>query len=347
MPVTSNSLIQIDGSQGEGGGQILRTALALSIITSRSIELQNIRANRSKPGLLRQHLTAIRAAAEICDGQLDGATMGSQTLRFTPGAVKPGEYTFAIGSAGSTTLVLQTVLAPLLTAAGSSTIHLEGGTHNPQAPPFDFLEQAFLPLVCRMGPKVTANLDRHGFYPAGGGRCSVWIDPAPRLEPIALLERGEIRHCAATSLVAGLPRTIGDRELAVVADKLNWPAQSLHFRHLPGSHGPGNVLMLQVTGEHVTEVFTSFGERGVPAETVAARAVAEVQRYLAAEVAVGEHLADQLMLLLALAGGGAFTTLPLTSHSTTNREIIERFLDVRITARELRPEAWLIEVAPK
>jgi len=339
--------IQLDGSQGEGGGQILRTALSLSMVTGRAIDLQNIRAKRSKPGLLRQHLTAVRAAAEICDGQVEGASMGSRELRFTPGVVKPGEYTFAIGSAGSTTLVLQTVLTPLLTAAGSSTIHLEGGTHNPLAPPFDFLEQAFLPLVGRMGPKVTASLERHGFYPAGGGRCSVWIDPAPRLAPIHLQERGETRGCAATSLVAGLPRTIGDRELAVVGEELNWPAESLHFRHLPTGHGPGNVMTLQITSEHVTEVFTGFGERGVPAETVAQRVVGEVERYLAADVPVGEHLADQLMLLVALAGSGSFTTLPLSSHSTTNRQIIERFLDVRVTASELRSDAWLVEVQPQ
>lgn len=167
MAVTPNSSIHIDGSKGEGGGPILRTALALSIVIGKSIHIKNIRAGRAKPGLLRQHLAAVRAAAEICGGEIDGAVMGSQELRFAPGSVKSGEYTFAVGSAGSTTLVLQTVLAPLLTAAGSSTIILEGGTHNPYAPPFDFFEQAFLPLVCRMGPRITATLDRHGFYPRG------------------------------------------------------------------------------------------------------------------------------------------------------------------------------------
>ena len=198
-----------------------------------------------------------------------------------------------------------------------------------------------------MGPRITATLVRHGFYPAGGGRYSIWIDPTPKLEPFALMERGEVRQCNATAIVSGLPRNIGDRELAVVSEKLGWPAHSLHFRHLVTGHGPGNVIILQVMSEHVTEVFIGFGERGVPAEKVAELAVAQAQLYLAAEVTVGQYLADQLMLLFALAGGGVFTTLPLTSHSTTNREIVVQFLEVRITTRELQPDAWLVEVGPK
>jgi RNA 3'-terminal phosphate cyclase (ATP) len=241
-------------------------------------------------------------------------------------------------------LVLQTVLPPLLTADGPSKVVLEGGTHNPLAPPFEFIERSYLPLVERMGPKVTATLERHVFYPAGGGRASIWIEPAERLAPLVLHERGEVRQCHATGLVASLPRDIADRELSVVGNRLGWPAEALHLRHLTTGYGPGNVLSLEVCSEHVTAVFTGFGERGVSAETVAARAARCVQQYLDAQVPVCEYLADQLMLLLAMAGGGSYTTLPLTRHSQTNRDVIATFLDVRINSEEVRPGAWAVEV---
>ena len=158
-----------------------------------------------------------------------------------------------------------------------------------------------------------------------------------------MLERGEIRHRRATAVVAGLPRDIGDRELAVVAEQLDWPAECLQFRHLPSGHGQGNVLLIEIAGEAVTEVFTGFGQRGVPAETVAAGVVAQARDYLAAEVPVGPYLADQLLLPLALAGGGSLATMPLSPHAQTNIAIIEQFLDVRFSTREIRPGAWRID----
>lgn len=189
-------MIIIDGSIGEGGGQILRTALALSMVTGQPFRIENIRAGREKPGLLRQHLTAVNAAATICTATVDGAAIGSRELTFTPEKAKPGEYTFSIGSAGSTTLVLQTVLPALLTADGPSSLTLEGGTHNPHAPPIDFLERTFLPLINRMGPTVTVTLERAGFYPAGGGRVVVKIQPAAKLSSVHLPVR---RNQAAIS----------------------------------------------------------------------------------------------------------------------------------------------------
>ena len=178
----SDGPLKIDCSMGEGGGQILRSSLALSLVMGRSIRIEKIRAGRKKPGLLRQHLTAARAAAEIGRAQVRGVELGSEELEFAPGVVVPGEYRFAVGSAGSATLVLQTVLPALLTASGPSQLVLEGGTHNPMAPPFDFLEKAFLPCIRRMGPRVEATLTRPGFYPAGGGAFEVAIEPVERLE---------------------------------------------------------------------------------------------------------------------------------------------------------------------
>jgi RNA 3'-terminal phosphate cyclase (ATP) len=337
-------MLTINGSTGEGGGQILRSALALSMVTGTPVHIEKIRAGRPKPGLLRQHLTAVLAAAKISGAELGGAHLGSRELWFTPGRVQPGDYSFAIGSAGGTTLVLQTILPALFTADGPSTLSLEGGTHNPHAPPFDFLEQAFVPLLNRMGPTVTLALDRYGFYPAGGGRTSVQIEPATALKPLELAERGATHHCMATAIVAGLPREIGDRELAVVAEELNWPADSLQLRHLPTGHGTGNVLLLTVASDSGTDVFTGFGQRGVRAESVAARVAEQVRDFLAADVPVGPNLADQLLLPLALAGGRSFVTMPLSPHSLTNVEIIQMFLDVNIDAFAIRPDAWRVEV---
>lgn len=323
--------LDIDGSLGEGGGQILRTSLALAIITGTPIRVRNIRPQRSKPGLQRQHLAAARAAAEICDGQLAGDALGSPTLEFRPGSVKPGQYVFDIGTAGSTTLLLQTVLPPLLTAVAPSTITLRGGTHNPGAPPFDFLERAFLPLVTRLGPAISCELEQHGFYPTGGGQFWIAIEPVARLRPFDLHERGELRRVDATSLIASLNYDIATRELAVVENELGWPAASHVVRC---AQGPGNALVLEVASEHVTEVFTAFGERGKPAEKVAAKAVAECRDYLQSGAPVGECLADQLLLPVALAGGGSYTTTAPSRHWHTNREIIEKFLPVRFTADE-------------
>ena len=327
-------MLTIDGSQGEGGGQILRTALALSLVSGTPFTIEKIRGGREKPGLLRQHLTAVNAAVAVGEAEAEGATLGSQTLVFRPRAVKPGDYRFAIGTAGSTGLVIQTVLPALLIASGPSTLTLEGGTHNPAAPPFDFLERAFLPLVASMGPRVSAVLNCPGFYPAGGGRCTVSILPAARLEPLTLLERGAIKRRQARALVARLPRQIADRELAVVRTRLGWSEDELETVIVDGSApGPGNVLLLEIESEHLTEIFCGFGEVGTRAESVAEHAAKEARRYLAAGVPVGVHLADQLLVPLALAGGGSFRTIGLSSHSRTNLDVIRLFLPTRITAK--------------
>ena len=334
----------IDGAHGEGGGQILRTSLALSLVTGTPFHIEHIRARRPRPGLLRQHLTAVHAAAAVGQAQVTGAAIGSLQLTFIPGRVTPGTYTFTVGTAGSTTLVLQTVLPALLLASEPSTLTLEGGTHNPFAPPFDFLAQAFLPLVNRLGPPVTATLERPGFYPAGGGKCQITIAPTTRLTRLDLRERGEVRAIHARTLVAKLPRSIAERELAVIAQQLKWRGDWLHVETVAHARSPGNVVTLAVACEHITEVFTGFGERGVRAETVAAQTVQAAQHYLAADVAVGEYLADQLLIPLALARGGSFTTLPLSLHTTTNIQIIQQFLDVQIEAAPLTERSWHITV---
>lgn len=338
-------MLTIDGSRGEGGGQILRTSLALSIITGTPFRMHSIRAGRDKPGLLRQHLAAVNAAAAVGCAQTTGAALGSTELTFVPGGLAPGNHRFAVGSAGSATLVLQTVLPALLRADAPSMLILEGGTHNPAAPPFEFLERAFVPLVNRTGANVSVELERPGFFPAGGGRFVAHITPAATASPLHLHERGEILRRRATALVSNLPRHVGEREIETVRRALNWPPDALHLRFVEEPRGPGNAVLIEMVCEGITEVFTGFGAYNVSAETVAMRAVEEARHYLAArDVPVGEHLADQLVLILAVGAGGSFTTLPLTRHTRTNIETIGLFLDRKIEVAEERKDRVRITV---
>jgi RNA 3'-terminal phosphate cyclase (ATP) len=337
-------MITIDGSFGEGGGQILRTSLALSLVTGKPFRIDNIRAKRKSPGLLRQHLTAVNAAAAVGRAEVDGAAIGSRSLDFAPKAIEPGRYEFAIGTAGSTTLVLQTVLPALIIADAPSQLVLEGGTHNPFAPPFDFLARSFLPLIRRMGAGAEVSLERPGFYPAGGGRINVAIAPAPRLERLNLMSRGQVVSKRARAVVANLPLTIAERELRFIGSKLSWSKDQLVADVVDGSRGPGNVVTIEIECENLTEVFTGFGERGLRAEAVAEKAVQEARRYLACEGAVGEYLADQLIVPMAMAGGGSFTTGPLSRHATTNLEVVRKFLDVPIAVTQTENRLVNVEI---
>lgn len=322
-------MLSIDGSEGEGGGQVLRTALALSAVTGRSFRIEHIRGKRRKPGLLRQHLTAVKAIAEICSARVTGAELGSQTLSFEPKAPKHGDYHFAVGTAGSATLVFQTILPPLLMAQGRSRIVLEGGTHNSMAPPFDFIAQSFLPLLHRMGATVSAELARAGFYPAGGGRFEAHIEGGSALAPLELMTRGALNKLKIKAVVAQLPEHIAQREARLLASALcDYP---LDFETASvESAGPGNIAMVTVRAEALTETFTGFGEVGVRAETVAHRLAGEVRSYLQSDAPIGEHLADQLLIPLALAGGGAFRTTEPSLHTRTNADVICLFLPVRV-----------------
>lgn len=320
-------MLEIDGSEGEGGGQILRTSLGLSLVTGTPFRLHSIRARRDNPGLQRQHLAAVRAAADVGHADVKGAAIGSGVIVFKPAHVDPGSYVFFVGSAGSATLVLQTVLPALVTAPSRSTIVLEGGTHNPWAPPFDFLEKAFLPLLVRAGPAIDLKLARRGFYPAGGGRLEATIDPVPKLAPLDLSERGEVRAIRATAVVASLPRHVAERELKRVGERLDRVQPRVVEDR--DARGPGNALTIEIECAHATEVFTAVGRKGLPAEQVADAACDEARAWLDSGVPVGGHLADQLLLPLALAGGGSFVTTEPTGHTRTNMEVIGRFLGTR------------------
>ena len=322
----------IDGARGEGGGQVLRTSLSLAAITGRAVRIDNVRARRAKPGLQRQHLTCVKAAAAICDGELRGASVGSGRVDFTPGAVRAGDYTFDIGSAGGTGLVLQTVIPILLGAPGPSTVTVIGGTHNPMAPCFDFIAGAFAPLIARMGGGLTLTIERHGFYPAGGGRVTCAVTPAA-WTPIEVSTAGPVTRRSARAIVARLPTHVAERELAIVRERLGFAADECAIVPVPAA-SPGNTLLLEIERGGVTEIVTAFGEKGVRAELVAATACDELEAMLAVDAPVGPHLADQLLLPMALAaragaGRSAIRTGPLTLHTTTNLDTIALFLDVK------------------
>ena len=339
-------MIAIDGSEGEGGGQIVRNACALSLITGQPFQIENIRGKRSKPGLMRQHVTAVEAACVIGAAEVSGLSVGSSELTFRPGTVTPGDYHFAVGTAGSTGLVLQTVLMPLLLAGGPSRLVLEGGTHNMLAPPFDFIERAFLPIINRMGPTVTAKLIRHGFYPRGGGRIEVDIVPAP-LRAIDCTERGEAMAQSAEVRFAHIPPEIAARMIRVVRKEFpHWPDDAFVSRELPEDQGPGVILMLEAQFANTTEIVSGFGQLGVPAERLAKMAAARMRGFAASNAFAGPYLADQLLLPFAMAGGGQFSTVKLSQHSRTAMEIIEQFLPVQFVVTNAAGGTHQISICP-
>lgn len=334
-------MLTIDGSFGEGGGQILRTALSLSMITGDPFRIEHIRAKRKKPGLLRQHLTCVRAAERISNARVAGAEIGSTAITFAPQAIQAGEYDFAIGSAGSTTLVFQTVLPALLRADARSRVTLSGGTHNPSAPTFDYIERAFLPQLYRMGASVEVKLHRPGFYPAGGGRWHALIQPAGQLAPLSIEDSGPVNARRILAEVANLPFDIAQREVSAAARLMSWPEGAAVAREC-NADGFGNVLAIEIAAANVTEIFTSFGSRDKSAEHVAEQAVRETREYLTARAPVGPHLADQLLLPMALAGRGAFVTTAPSLHTRTNIDVIEKFLPVAYHIEQIDTDRWRI-----
>lgn len=332
-------MLSIDGSQGEGGGQVLRTSLSLAAITGTAFHIEDIRARRARPGLLRQHLTAVRAAAEVCDAELEGAELGSRALRFRPRRPRAGDYRFAVGTAGSACLVCQTVLPILLFAEGTSSVTFEGGTHNVHAPPYDFLEFVYFPVLRRFGVELESRLHRVGFYPAGGGRFGLRLEGALELRPLTLVSRDAAPKLLAWTLTSRLPDHVAERELSLVREGL---ALGRHVcrAEVVDAHGPGNVLCISIESD-TPELVTAFGEPGKRAEQVAEEALVQAREYLARDVPVGVHLADQLLLPLALAGG-RFRTGLLSLHARTNVDVIRTFLGSTALQLEQQDEDWLV-----
>lgn len=332
--------IQLDGSAG--GGQMLRTALTLAMVTGRPFRMTNIRGKRRKPGLMRQHLTCVRAAREISDGVADGAEIGSTELVFRAGEVRQGSYEFAIGTAGSTGLLLQTLLPALWRAAGPSELRLSGGTHNPLAPPFEFLDRVFLPAMARMGVVAELELLESGFAPVGGGELVARVRPCDQLTAVDFAERGEVSSKAIRVPVRHLPVSIAGRMLDAALELFPCEDASVEVRE-PGP-GKGVACLVEARFEHGAELTSAFGEQGVSAEKVGRRAAKQMTDFLGTGAAVGRHLADQLLLPMALAGGGRFTTMAPDDHLPTNAAVIREFLEIDIRIAERGGGVWEVAV---
>ncbi|MCB1099616.1 MAG: RNA 3'-terminal phosphate cyclase [Verrucomicrobiae bacterium] len=340
-------MLKIDGQ--DGGGQLLRTSLSLSLVTGEPFSMTAIRGQRAKPGLMRQHLTAVNAAIEISGGSADGAVLGSTELVFAPQRVKGGDYRFSIGTAGSTCLLYQALLPALLLANEPSTLRLEGGTHNPMAPTFDFLSECFLPVLQKMGADVELELERYGFYPAGGGSLLAKVEPCTGgLKPIELLDRGKPLRREIRVISAHVPDSVGEREGAIVLGVLEaagWGVEGVSVRSVD-SAGAGNVVCAALQSEQVCEMTIAFGERGKSGKRVAHDAAKAMRDYLGTGAVVGRRLADQLLLPIALAGAGEFLTMKPSKHTLTNAALIQQFLDVKIDISEQEDGQWKVSVSP-
>jgi len=326
--------VLIDGSHGEGGGQVLRTSLALSALTGKPLEIINVRANRSKPGLRPQHMQAVSAAAAVCGAELTGNAIGSTSVSFVPGELRAGSYRFDIGTAGSTSLVLQTIYLPLLLAAkGQSSVTVTGGTHVPFAPCFHYLDQQWRGYLERIGLHVRLELGGAGYYPKGGGRVTATFQPTGRPLGLQVQDRGRLLRIAGISSVSNLPMSIAERQKQRALRRLSTRGcqVDIELAELPGI-GKGTMLLLVVQFERSQACYCGLGARGKPAEAVADEAVDRVLRLLDGAGQVDEHLADQIVLPLAVADGpSSFVTPEITAHLLTNIDVIRAFLPAEIT----------------
>lgn len=333
--------IKIDGSYGEGGGQILRTSLSLSCVTKRPIEIYNIRKGRKKPGLQPQHLTCVKAAQAISDAEVQGAELQSQNLIFIPQKIKSEDYLFDVGeikgSAGSASLVLQALLLPLFYADEPSTVTIIGGTHVPWSPPFHYLKDVFGAAIAKMGFNIELDIERWGWYPIGGGRIRAVINPAKVFQGLNIVERGRLMAVKGISAVSNLPLSIAERQRDKGISLLNKKGIEANIEIINAlSHGKGTFFFLLAEFENSVAGFSSLGAIGKKAEEVAEEACREFFDFIEIKGAVDPHLADQLILYMSVGKGeSSFTTSRITQHLLTNIWVIKQFMPVEIKIEEM------------
>ena len=321
-------LIAIDGAQGEGGGQVLRTALALSAVTGQGFEIARIRERRARPGLRPQHLAAVRAASLVCQAKVGGAYDGSPDLRFEPGALTSGRFRFEIATAGAASLVLQTIVAPLATTAEGGHVEVTGGTHVPSSPSYHYLAHHWAAVVARLGLRPRFELARAGFYPPGGGEIRGEVPPWPRPAALSLESRGALVEIIGTSGAGKIKGEVARRQADAAHDRL-WEARRLESRwevlDVPAA-SPGSFLLLEAVFEESRAAFGFLGERGVRAEVLGDRAARTLLAFLETDAAVDPHLADQLAVPIAISGGGGrVSTNVVTAHLETVAAVVTRF----------------------
>jgi RNA 3'-terminal phosphate cyclase (ATP) len=339
-------MIQIDGSLGEGGGQVLRSSLTLSLLTNNDFRITNIRARRSNPGLRAQHLKAVEAAGWVGGAEVQGAELSSTSLSFRPDAIHPGRYSLDVGTAGATSLVLQTIFLPLALAGAASSITITGGTHVNWSPSYHYLELQWLHFMRRMGFDADLKLELAGFYPEGGGRITATIPRHSGISPLHLTDRGRLRQIRGISAIANLPRHIAERQREQVIRRLGnrFYLNDIRLVELPARF-KGTLLLLLAEFENSQACYFSLGEIGKPAERVADDAVDQMEEFLATDGTIDQYLADQLLLPLALAAGQSqLRTSKITQHLITNAEIIRKFLPVGIDIAGRLGEPGLISI---
>jgi RNA 3'-terminal phosphate cyclase (ATP) len=325
------TILEIDGSFGEAGGQILRTALGLSCLLNKPFRIFNIRKSRKKTGLMPQHLTSVRAFALISNAAVKGDSEGSTELMFAPSEVRPGDYFFDIGTAGSTSLLLQAILPPLFFARKRSSVTVKGGTHVPFSPPFHYISEVFVPMLEKLGLVLRASIERYGFYPKGGGKIHGEIIPEGDIKGIEFINRGEVRNIRGISGVGNLPLSIAERQKAAALKTLSPYALRCDIgTQQVAAYGHGTFLFLRAESDNCIAGFSSLGEIGKKAEMVGVEAAREFLDYYHTAACLDGHLADQIVLYLALAKkGSSFTVSRITNHLLTNLWVMGKFLQLK------------------
>lgn len=339
--------IELDGSFGEGGGQILRSALSLSCLMGKSVRIFNIRKGRRKPGLMPQHLASVKALARISRAEIHGAEPGSQELHFAPGPTKAGEYLFEIGTAGSVPLLLQCLLPPLLFADGPSRVVLTGGTHVPFSPPFDYLGEVFFPWLEKIGARVSCEIDRYGFYPQGGGKITARIAHCTEIRGVDLRGKGEVLSVTGRSCAANLPLSIAERQKDAAVSLLASHSPRIETAAVPAP-GKGTYLFLKAETGAGPAGFSALGAIGKRAEEVGREAAREALAYIDSPAALDPHLSDQLLLYLALSKEpSAFTTSNVTNHLVTHLHVIRLLLGTRLEIEGSVGEPGVVRLHPR
>ena len=344
-----NDLIEIDGSFGEGGGQIIRTCVSLAAMTGRSVAIHNVRGRRTKPGLQPQHLAAVRAAASLCQAELTGDEVGSRFLRFVPQApVVAGDYHFTIGTAGAAPLVVQTVLIPLARATGASNVRVTGGTHVPHSPPVEYLETVYVPMLQQVGLDVKLSYSSAGFYPRGGGEIAVQIGQPEVIEPLDWRERGALKELRGFVVTSNLPEHVGQRGAETVERAMKAIGRKVDIeRREKPSPGPGAAVILVAGCASGYAAFSSIGELRRPMEKVAQTPSQDFMRWWKSGASCDEHLADQLVLPMAFATGPSYWTTPtVTEHLRTVIWVVKHFLTVEVNIEEQEDGTGVVSMFP-
>ena len=343
--------LEIDGAIGEGGGQVLRTALSLSVIEQIPIFIYNIRKRRKVSGLRPQHVSSVKAAAKICGAKVRGVEVGSEEVEFIPGRVAHQNLKIDVHTAGAVSLVLQTIVYPLGFAKGTSNIIIMGGTHVPWSPSYHYLIYQWLHYMERIGFSIKLSMQKAGFYPHGGGKINVKVKPIGTIKPLQLDERGRLEEINGISAVVNLPLTIAARQRQRVVAKLGakYPLSDIRLKSLPAlSKVKGTMILLLAKFSNSQACYFSLGEKGKPAERVADEVIAQMERFIATDGVIDEYLSDQLLIPLVYAKGKSFFRTPrITNHIVTNADVIQMMTGAKIIIRGMIGEEGIVEIFPK